>query len=384
MNKRVLIILLTFSTLLCSCIEEYYPEDDNNNRKIVIEGILNDIAGRQTVNISYSSSIAQPEFTPFTGCLVEVYDAQNNVFQYDERSDGRYTRDFSEDEITAGNSYILRVLSPNGDEYLSDYVVMNSSKPVDSIYYIEEDVFSFGSEYNYEGVQFYADIRQAGDSAEYYAFQILETWETYTPLNIQYVYDSLKIIPVYDYLAGRNHCWLNNRVEQVFVAATTDQVDGISKNNSLHFVDNYSSRLKYKYSILVYQLSINRDAYDYYSALNSQSFGSVGIYETQPRQIKGNIYNVSGGDEVLGFFMVGAASKKRVFVDGNFDFYFYDYTSCTETEANIRAFKDMASLWPIYLSYYNSERHAYGYAQKSCFDCTYKGGELTRPDFWNE
>lgn len=372
-------------SLLCpACIEEYFPDDEGQSGKIIIDAILSDREGEQSVRVSRSSSISSPSFDAVEGCSVDVLDEDGNLFHYQVSNDpGIYRRTYAPGELETGKTYALRVVTSDGEEYMSDYETMLAAEPIDTIYYREEGLASLDDDFTTEGVRFYVDIKASEDKEKYFAYIVNETWEAYTPYKIAYIYDSAEVLTPYDNLAGVSHCWMNKTIDRMYVAGAEDN-NGL-KGIPLHYVNTYTSKLKYKYSLLLYQLSISQEVYEYYEALNKQSFESGGIYDTQPRKLYGNICNSHvPEEEVLGFFVVSSVSTRRIFVEENFEFRFHDYNYCSQSTATLWQFYYMTSLWPIYLSGYNPETRDYYYGEKSCFDCTLSGGSTERPSYWDE
>lgn len=383
MNRILYFILIFFAALLNNgCIEEYTPEFRKSSEKLVIDGSITNLEGNQNIRISKSTSVSSPFFNGVSDCFVEIIDDQGNSYSYQESSKGNYSRTFTADEAGVGSSFALHVVTNDGKEYMSDFVTMMDCPEIDSVYYRQEKLYSLGDEFNYDGVQFYIDIDAPDDYSRYYAYQLNETWEVLTPFTTEYVYDSLRVMVVPDELVGLNHCWQSSSVEDYFVASTADNEMNRIKGVRLHYVSNYSSRLTIKYSVKVNQMSVSEEAYNYFSELRAQSFETGDFYDKQPAQLVGNIYNINKPDEeVLGFFTASAAKSKRVFVSESFPFGFHDYDYCSLSPANFRQFQDMSSLWPIYLVGFG---RGYGWASKSCFDCTISGGTVVRPSFWDE
>ena len=254
MIRFIKIIVFIVPGLLLGCIEEYFPESDSNSGKIVIDGKLTDVPGIQVVRISRSTSISDPHFQPVSGCIVEVSDIQGNTFRYNEVNKGIYHREFMAHEVEIGEHYALHVVSPEGDEYCSDHVMMTDCPPVDTVYYREESLVSLEEDFNDEGVQFYVNINAGANDSRYYAYQLEETWETYTPLTIEYIYDSARVMTAPDYLSGLNHCWMRGIVEKFHVASTHDKTENKLTGIPLHYVSSNTARLKHKYCLQVNQL----------------------------------------------------------------------------------------------------------------------------------
>lgn len=93
------------------------------------------------------------------------------------------------------------------------------------------------------------------------------------------------------------------------------------------------------------------------------------------------------GEVVLGYFMAGAVSSKRVFVDRPTELNFYYMTECPLITEDIMTLLWLwRDQWPLYLPavYYGVGQGPAVPGSQTCTDCTASGGTLIPPEFWTE
>ena len=66
----------------------------------------------------------------------------------------------------------------------------------------------------------------------------------------------------------------------------------VQPQTKLVYISNETPRLKLKYGLLVKQHSLTKEAYRYWELLKSQLDNPGSLYETQPSNAQGNIYNI--------------------------------------------------------------------------------------------
>jgi hypothetical protein len=89
----------------------------------------------------------------------------------------------------------------------------------------------------------------------------------------------------------------------------------IIKRLPVHFVSTKSSRLSRRYSILVKQYSLSREAYVFWEQLKNSNEPLGTLFDKQPAQLISNIYNQNDPSKlVLGFFEASSVSTKRIFL----------------------------------------------------------------------
>jgi hypothetical protein len=375
--------ILLIVLVLNSCVEPYDPLINETQEVLVIEGVITDQSGTYTVSVSRSTPYNEPSFRPVSGCVVSVQDNLGNMEFYSERwnEPGVYEASLDEPFLGVGKLYSLQVVTPNNSIYASDYDTLLSCPPVDAVYYEHEISGGEDPDDVWQGIQFYNDVRGFDGGARNYRWKATATWEYHSPYTSNYVWYYGRTLP---YLVDSvSTCYLTETIETVYAASTQLLSENNIYRNKLHYVSDQTPRLAERYSLLVEQQSLTDQAYTYWEKLAAQSANSASLYETQPSSSQGNIYNVNwDGEKVLGLFYATQVTEKRIFVDyEDLDFPVAAYTCRLDTLLNNNSFY-------IDNYYYVISLNPLGpgppwlYGQKNCFECTQRGGDNEKPDFW--
>jgi hypothetical protein len=246
---------------------------------------------------------------------------------------------------------------------------MHKVPPIDSIYYeksvVKED---FAGWYGVDACQIYLDSHDPDNSCKFYRWDYSETW----------VHRLLFPVP-------NMICWISANSESINIKSTAAFDEVRITRNPVTYITNYTDRLKWEYSILVNQYSLNEDEYIYWEKVQNFSDQVGGLYDIIPASIPSNIRSINDPNEkVLGYFSVSAKASKRIFIKDTFAGIIDRYNKCaTDTiygdydppELNV-------SLWTLIdnpASFYPRTRvltDNYG-----CYDCTTRGTNK-KPDYW--
>jgi len=383
--NRLLLILLPFILLLTGCIEPYNPEISEKQVCLVVDGTLTDQEGYHSVEISRSSGYNEQEFTPETGCQVEIINEGGSRVTLNEYNSGIYEQWIEQSFLEINQVYQLHIITGEGIEYFSYPDTLLPCAPLNYIYYEQQSRGTYNRDMPVNGIQFYTDIEIPEHHARNYRWEMEETWEYHAAHLIQYIYDGEITALEYE-TDSLKYCWKTQEIYDIRTL-TTSQVVGNKVNRvPLIYISNQSNRLKVKYSLLIKQYALSEQAYQYWYQLENQSSTGGGLYETQPVRIGGNIYNPSDPDErILGNFNVSAVKEKRIFVDERFPFLINDY-ACTLFRVDDTYENGLADisegLYPVYLVATTIEGPPWLMGQPICFDCRRGGGKTNPPDFW--
>ncbi|PKP32815.1 MAG: hypothetical protein CVT99_03860 [Bacteroidetes bacterium HGW-Bacteroidetes-16] len=369
------IVLLT--GVLTSCIKPFVPDIKTSDlKKYVVSGMVLDGDGYQKVNVSASSPINDPQYTPVTQCLVTIIDANSNQYQMTDNGDGSYTNWIDPVLLVPGSSFKVQVHTFDGQVLESDYDLMSKAPEVDSVYFLRKDIEGNMPGSYTLGIQFYLDLKGTNNDGRYYLWNVFETYEYHTDYPITSYYDGeIHQVDPPDY--SKNVCWRTNKIPKIFTLSTENLTENKYKELPLQYVDNQTTKLAYGYSVLVEQLALSEAAYHYWDQMRINSSHEGGLYEQQPLAIKGNVHNLTHPDEeVLGFFCVAAVSRKRIFVQNvpNLPLEFSTY--CSPAELRFGPSEIPPSQWPAYLS------PGFMWLNNECVDCLIFGGINIKPDFW--
>jgi hypothetical protein len=182
----------------------------------------------------------------------------------------------------------------------------------------------------------------------------------------------------------------------IIINSTAALLEDVVYRAPITKVPSTSEKLGIKYSILVTQTALTKDAYNFWDNLskNTEKLGS--IFDAQPSQISGNIHNIADASEpVIGYISAGTKQSKRIFISkldlpANYKFdYPYPcsidtayYTTpvnqllvpLTSINTPVEAiYPDPPTTWTIIGFTYTKS--------KPCVDCTIRG-RVAKPSFW--
>jgi hypothetical protein len=383
-------IIIVLAVFLPACVERYYPEDaDSFTGILVVNANLTNESGIQTINLSRSDGLVFPEHRPEPGAAVQVENERGDVISFTESGDGNYLADIPEDFLREGGSYRLLLVTSDGNRYESEFTTLHPASTIDSVYYRVETAPGDEPGTTLEGIRFYMDFIVDPESDQFLMWDLTETYEFHNPPYEGFIYGLDRILkPLPDSMSDRE-CWITRHIPEIFTLETGNLTAGRYSMKPLHFVSNQTQRLRYGYSLLVRQLSLDEAAFRYWNDLKKNVQESGALFDTQPSIAPGNICNCSDPEEkVLGFFSVSAASEKRIFVQDVEGLDVPDRLFCFPTfefpRLNYFRLRDL----PIFLArgtWPETGEIITGETKQECLDCRlYLGSSGEPPDFWPE
>jgi hypothetical protein len=153
------------------------------------------------------------------------------------------------------------------------------------------------------------------NNTRFYRWEIEETHEftVPTPSGLEYFEESKRLEPRTENLY---RCWKTSKPQNILIGNSTKLSQDIIYKYQVNRVPKESDRLVIKYSLLVRQFALTKEAYDYWEQLrkNTENLGT--LFDPQPTSVTGNLKNVTNSTEpVFGFFSVLTVEKKRIFVN---------------------------------------------------------------------
>jgi hypothetical protein len=296
--------------ITCSgCKKPYVPSVvAENNNYLVVEGVIN--AGRDSTVIKLSRTVKltnKVTNNPVLGAVLTVESDQNTIFPLTETTYGNYVS--SGLNLDNTHKYRLRIKTANNEQYLSDYLEVLNSPPIDSISYnTNGTVIS-------PGLNVYINTHDPGNKVLYYRWDYQETWIIHS-----YYYSYFKSNG--DTVLGRDlvndniaNCWQSNTSSTIVLGSSAKLSQDVIANFPIISIPSTSEKVRDEYSILVRQYALTADAYAFYVNLkkNTEQLGS--IFDALPSQIIGNIHSVTNlSDPVIGYISVGSTTSHRIFI----------------------------------------------------------------------
>ena len=163
------------------------------------------------------------------------------------------------------------------------------------------------------------------------------------------------------------------------------QTDIISQVPIIFIPDN-SEKLAVRYSVLVRQYVLSKQAYDYLQVVkkNTESIGN--IFGVLPSEVTGNIHGLSDPNEqVIGFLTGSPVQKQRIFINST-DLPGWFYNQACSSFYVVNNPDSLKTFIDNYMVYDANVRGfvvlGYFFSDPLCVDCQYRGGTLTKPSFW--
>src|SRR5665213_2646738 len=392
-NGKWILLLI----VLAGCKKPYNPPAiTSTNSYLVVEGVINSgsdstfIKLSRTVNLSSKVSV-----NPIVNATVTVEGDQNTTYPLTAANKGTY--------VSAGlnldnaHKYRLRIKTADNREYLSDFVPVLNSPPIDSIGYTVQN----------NGINIYSNTHDPANNVKYFRFDYTETWLFHPAFESLFKSNG-------DTVLGRDlihdniyQCWLSDTSSTIVLASSAKLAQDVLLDNPVTNISSASEKLEDRYSIMLRQYALTPDAYTFWQNLkkNTEQLGS--IFDAQPTEITGNIHSLTNPAEpVIGYLSVGAVATKRVFIDSRALPAWVPstpYSMCIDTPLFYQHYegvqKVLVNQIDLFINYNKPGPHydvliptvaifvsgigivGYRAAEPACVDCTLRGTNK-QPIFW--
>jgi hypothetical protein len=377
--KFIALICLSLGSTLIGCLDPYEPPTANTDTDfLVIDGFINSTDSLATVKLSRAVNLsAESEFPMEIGATVVIEDDAGNADLLTTSVPGVYTL---KKYFNADYRYRLRITAQL-KEYTSEYITIQKNTPIDSL----------GLGIYDDKVEIYASTHDFSEGIKYYRYAFDETYE-YTADFFSFfklAIDNDGLAPFRMPNEFIYKCWKTVPSKAILTVSTQNLSENRISEFAIQKISKGDSRLWYNYSMLVKQMALTKEAYEYWEAIKKVSESSGGLFDPIPYAVKGNIISVSDDQEVvLGYFSGSQVNKSRItFGDKDLpnDFFGIAPTSCKE---------DYIPIWELHTLLgkdvnLTSAQFAlttivgYYYTIPACSDCRTKGGVNVKPDFIN-
>ncbi len=373
--RYMFIFLLMF---FINCKEEFIINTNNVEPLIVIDGLITDQEGPYTVRISKTSPVNEAKLIPYENCIVSIYENDLESEILTEVEPGIYKTSENGIRGKVGSTYHITISTPDNNQYVSEYQQIPDHIGIDSVYTKEE--FRKIKDYPFDlpGYQFYIDTEKANTHESYFMWKLIETYEytvdymLYARFDGQFHYDVRDQDKYF-------RCWRTEKINKIFTASTSNLNILQIKEQPLNFVGTDTKRLQVKYSILLMQYCLNKEAFIYWKKCGEMFGGDNFLISVQPYNIEGNIKNTNDPNElVLGFFTAASTTHKRIFVNPLENLY-YEICALGDLERDLQTWEPENP--DILIVYINGIEYS---VYEGCVDCRRIGSSIIEPEFWDE
>lgn len=400
-SKSGTIIILFLVFTFFTCIDPYTPKLKGYEAILVVDGLLTNQNPPYSVKISRSFQDKNSIPDKVIDASVSITSDDGEVTYLEEKGNGVYMTDSTNFNGIVGKTYVLHIITAEGDEYASEPCLMRPVPEIDSLYFEKSQEYANNGTEKDDGIMIYLDSKPGTDNT-YYRWSFEETWKFKVPSPVRAVYineDTILAIPATEF------CWRKNGSYNVLIRSENEgQSDGVKKE-SLNFISSdRSDRLLIQYSILVNQYSISRNEFEFWDNLKKVNENGGDIFAQQPFTVTGNIHNINApGEKVQGYFQVSAVSQKRKYIQFrdivplNLPFYHYPCERIERSPSDFPSgwgppitWDELYNLFCVSSDYYfvepvyfpgTTKLNKLVFAKPECADCELTGTSK-KPDFW--
>ena len=383
--RRIPLYLIGIVAILASCREPFEPEIAASDLNVlVVEGYLDSEGLSSVLDLSYTRSIQGDNGinTPVTGASIYLEGAGAERYPLQELGDGSY--EFKHD-IPENGTYVLRIFLPDGTSY--------STIPL--IPLVAPEIIDVGFEKNEAGVEIFLTT-QGNTDADDFLWTFDETWAFRPAITSQVKYDAeLKDVVLRAPDERIDYCYKSVRNSDLVLETSSRFEDQFVFRQTINQINQGDERLSVRYSILISQKALTKDASEFWEILKKNTDDLGSIFSPLPSIIRGNLTQDQNPDiPVIGQVGLGKVRQRRLFIDvlevGSWRAQVPEYEDCLlssdtvlirDYDTRFRSGVNVPAQPIIPDGAFNPI--GYRYSSLRCVDCTQRGTN-TRPDFWED
>ncbi len=388
-NTIYLYLLLSF-LILQGCVEPFEFENENFENALVVEATLTNEEKIQEVLLSRSFPLDFTGAFPEQGARVSILDNTGNQFYFNETTPGRYVSSNTFSAVE-GRLYTLEITTRDGKNYTSDASGFKGVTSIESIY----GVLSQNQE-GVQGINIHINSTGSPENPGYYRYEYIETYKILSRYfryreAVVVTNNNIVEVKVVEKSIQDNTCFNSRESNEILLSNSTSLNQDRVVGSFLRFIGQDNPIFANRYSILVKQYGISREAFSYYQSLKELSESEGLFSQIQPGFLAGNMVSLDNPEEyVLGFFSVASVTERRMYFN-YIDFYnpveqprpfFTD--PCSLEYPTLRLDIEFYARSEEYRLYsYDPPSGEFIFVRAACIDCTLLGTNVV-PEFWEE
>ncbi|HSZ33886.1 MAG TPA: DUF4249 domain-containing protein [Puia sp.] len=366
--------------LFWACKDKYTPHINSSGSGIlVVEGFINTGNGPTNILLTRTAPLNDVSTIPEPGAQVEVESEHGARFSLSETSAGNYSIDRI--PIDSNQKYRIHIKTSNGLDYLSALTEVKITPPIDTVGY---DTAS-------DHLTIYVSTHDNRNKSEYYEWYYQETWKyfAFTLSNFKYTPAGIEPRDTKDADTLYN-CWAYNQSTDILLASSENLSSDVIYKFPLQTISYFTTnRLRDRYSILVKQIVLTKDWYEWKQQLkkNTEQLGS--IFDAQPSETGGNIVcTTDSSQRVIGFIGCTSEIDKRIFISRSQIpdvAVFTGYESCIADTVDFGSYSIFANGSELIINLAvrpGGAEVGYLASSRECMICSLHGGTSVKPSFW--
>ena len=350
------------------------PDTKPNATILVVEGDI--IAGNNVDNTFYLSrlkTLQGKDSIPELNAIIEIVSQDGTKWQVKQLGRGTYKSTLS---IPTDKGLSLKIQTTDGKIYQTPYQNPLVTPAIDSITYKQVN----------EGLKVFAHTHDVKNNSRYYRWMYEETWERHAWFDSYHDFVNGKIVerPIGNQIFA---CWKTASAPNIVLDNSISLTNDVISYKNITTVPYPSEKLYVRYSILVKQIALSKEAYEFWNVLRKNTELTGTLFDPQPSQLSTNITCTNDPTRTaIGFVSAATVTEKRIFImnsamnlwpNKNPD----DICDAVEVPSQAAA-ESFLKTNPTYAVAYLITQGGFGLAMKQCVDCRLSGGTNVKPVFW--
>ena len=373
--KRYNVIGLLPALIFFGCLDPYSPPDVKSDVDIlVVDGFLSSTSSSIAVRLSHAIALDSAGTPPPELNATVILEEQNGgSVTLNGTADGNYAG--AGLSVDIGKQYRLHIMTSGGKEYFSDFVDVIKTPEIDSV------AWRAGN----QNLTIYVNTHDASGEAKYFYWDYIETYEHHAQFPAGYIMMAHEPRPLA--LSERlDQCWTTQPSTNIFIASSENLSINAIRDFPLIVIPAGTPQLSIRYSVLVRQRAISKEAYVFWTQLQKTTESLGGLFDPMPSQVVGNVRSTTDAHEpVLGFFSAGEERHERIFIRHDelpVDIRIYPHYFCPSDSIKLGAVKALPDYTLLVYPYGMGLPEGYISTNPICMDCREVGGVTQKPDFW--
>ncbi|MBL0745162.1 DUF4249 domain-containing protein [Chryseolinea lacunae] len=371
---RSLFVCSLVGLFATGCLEPYAPPAIENTVDLfVVDGFLNQTDASISVRLSHAVALDDGGKPPVEAqAVVQLEEKDGNTILLYGDGTGNYTA--AGLSINPEHQYRLHIRTMLGKEYYSDYVDVNPTPDIDSVTWRPSA----------SSITLYTNTHDDSGKSRYYLWRYTETFQYRSPYEPGYRMTGGKP----DYIAEVDRvgtCWTTKNSTSILVGSSERLSSDVIRDFPLTVIAAGGDKLSVRYSILVEQRTLSKDAYTFWTELQKTTESLGGLFDPLPSQVVGNVHSNDLSEPVLGYFSAGQQKSERLFIS----FYelpdylqIYPRVTCQIDSIPLNRLQQYGEGTYFISPYGVPSTIGYTISSSFCMDCRVKGGVTKKPDFW--
>jgi hypothetical protein len=350
------------------------PDTKPDKSILVVEGdIKTGTTSENIIKLSRLKSLFQVDDVPELNAQVEIIAENGTRWPLVDKKNGEYS---GTPTLPTNIPLALRIQTSDGKTFESPFQNSLISPDIDSITFKQEET----------GVRLFVHASNTAANSKNYRWTYTETWENRSRYETYHDFINGDIVtrPLGDQIY---RCWKTEGEKNVIVNNTNELGQDVISYQPVAFIPNFSEKLYTRYSIIIQQIALTEEAYDFWDILRKNTELTGSLFDPQPSKMPTNIKCTNDPTKLaVGFVSVGKISEKRIFIL-NSELNLWptrnENSSCTAFEfPRFQAERFLSQNRGYLPAYLVTAGGGFGVAPSGCVDCRFNGGKNVEPSYW--